>query len=46
LKRVGKQVGQADGVIYDKNGAVLAKGSTTCLIFRPKGWFSLPVSDR
>jgi uncharacterized protein (TIGR00369 family) len=35
--RVGKQVGQADGVIYDKNGAVLAKGSTTCLIFRPKG---------
>ena len=27
----------SDGVIYDKNGTVLAKGSTTCLIFRPKG---------
>jgi len=32
--RVGKQIGQSDGVIYDENGAVLAKGSATCLIFR------------
>jgi uncharacterized protein (TIGR00369 family) len=33
--RVGKQIGQSDGVVYDSNGAVLAKGSATCLIFRP-----------
>jgi uncharacterized protein (TIGR00369 family) len=32
--RVGKQIGQSDGVIYDDNGQVLAKGSATCLIFR------------
>ncbi len=34
--RVGKQIGQADGVVYDADGAVLAKGSATCLIFRAK----------
>ena len=34
--RVGKQIGQSNGVIYDDNGAVLAKGSCTCLVFRPK----------
>jgi len=34
IVRVGKQIGQADGVLYDKNGTVLAKGSTSCLIFR------------
>lgn len=32
--RVGKQIGQSDGVIYDDKGQVLAKGSATCLIFR------------
>lgn len=32
--RVGKQIGQSDGVIYDDAGQVLAKGSATCLIFR------------
>ncbi|NIS89906.1 MAG: hotdog fold thioesterase [Woeseiaceae bacterium] len=31
--RVGKQVGQSDGVIYDDRGVVLAKGSATCLLF-------------
>jgi acyl-coenzyme A thioesterase PaaI-like protein len=36
IVRVGKQVGQSDGVIYDDNGTVLAKGSATCLIFRAK----------
>ena len=35
--RVGKQIGQSDGVIYDDKGQVLAKGSATCLIFRPSG---------
>jgi uncharacterized protein (TIGR00369 family) len=34
--RVGKQIGQSDGVIYDDNGTVLAKGSCTCLIFRSR----------
>jgi uncharacterized protein (TIGR00369 family) len=34
--RVGKQIGQSDGVIYDDKGQVLAKGSATCLIFRPR----------
>lgn len=34
--RVGKQIGQSDGVIFDDSGAVLAKGSATCLIFRPR----------
>lgn len=33
--RVGKQIGQSDGVIYDDKGRVLAKGSATCLLFRP-----------
>ena len=32
--RVGKQIGQSDGIIYDDKGQVLAKGSATCLIFR------------
>lgn len=32
--RVGKQIGQSDGVIYDDTGRVLAKGSATCLLFR------------
>ena len=35
--RVGKQIGQSDGVIYDDKGEVLAKGSATCLVFRPRG---------
>jgi len=35
--KVGKQIGLADGVMVDSSGKVLAKGSTTCLIFRPKG---------
>ena len=34
--RVGKQVGQSDGVLYDDMGQVLAKGSATCLLFRPR----------
>lgn len=33
--RVGRQIGQSDGVVFDASGAVLAKGSATCLIFRP-----------
>lgn len=32
--RVGRQIGQSDGVIYDDHGQVLAKGSATCLLFR------------
>ena len=32
--RVGKQIGQSDGVICDDKGQVLAKGSATCLLFR------------
>ena len=35
--RVGKQIGQSDGIIYDDNGQVLAKGSATCLLLRPRG---------
>ena len=34
--RVGKQIGQSDGVVYDDKGQVLAKGSATCLLFRPR----------
>lgn len=34
--RVGKQIGQSDGVIYDGEGTVLAKGSATCVLFRPR----------
>jgi len=33
---VGKQIGVADGVMTDSSGNVLAKGTTTCLIFRSK----------
>ncbi len=33
--RVGKQLGMANGELLDPDGRVLAKGSTTCLIFRP-----------
>jgi len=36
IVRVGKQIGQSDGIVYDANGTVLAKGSATCLIFRSK----------
>lgn len=32
--RAGRQIGLADGVLYDSRGRVLAKGSTTCLITR------------
>jgi len=35
--RVGNQLGLADGIMWDGQGRVLAKGSTTCLIFRPDG---------
>ena len=34
--RVGKQVGQSDGILYDDKRQVLAKGSATCLLFRPR----------
>ena len=34
--RVGKQIGQSNGVMYDDGGKMLAKGSATCLIFRPQ----------
>ena len=33
--RAGRQIGQADGVLRDSNGDVLATGSTTCLISQP-----------
>ena len=33
--KVGQQIGLADGVLRDVAGNVLAKGTTTCLIFRP-----------
>ena len=36
VARVGKQIGQSDGVIVDNAGQVLAKGSATCLLFRPR----------
>ncbi len=35
IVNVGKQIGRADGVMRDAEGRVLAKGTTTCLIFRP-----------
>lgn len=34
--KVGRQIGLADGVMRDSRGNVLAKGTTTCLIFRSK----------
>ena len=33
---VGRQVGRADGVLRDADGNVLARGTTTCLIFRDR----------
>lgn len=33
--KVGRQIGLADGVLRDSAGTILAKGTTTCLIFRP-----------
>lgn len=35
IARVGNQLGMANGELIDTDGRVLAKGSTTCLIFRP-----------
>ncbi len=35
IVRVGKQLGMANGELLDEKGRMLAKGSTTCLIFRP-----------
>ncbi len=35
--KVGQQIGMAEGVMRDSKGKVLAKGTTTCLIFRPRG---------
>jgi uncharacterized protein (TIGR00369 family) len=34
--KVGRQIGLADGVLRDSAGGILAKGTTTCLIFRPQ----------
>ncbi len=31
---VGKQIGRANGVLRDASGAMLATGTTTCLMFR------------
>ncbi len=31
---VGRQIGRADGVLSDEDGRILARGTTTCLIFR------------
>lgn len=36
IVKVGKQIGLADGVLRDSGGKILAKGTTTCLIFRRK----------
>ncbi len=33
---VGKQIGRANGVLKDESGAILATGTTTCLIYRRK----------
>ncbi len=33
---VGKQIGRANGVMKDGSGAILATGTTTCLMFRRK----------
>ena len=35
IVRAGNQLGMANGELIDSDGRVLAKGSTTCLIFRP-----------
>lgn len=37
IVKVGRQIGLADGVLRDGSGAVLATGSTTCLISRASG---------
>lgn len=34
IVKVGQQIGLADGVLRDSKGKILAKGTTTCLIFR------------
>jgi uncharacterized protein (TIGR00369 family) len=34
IVQVGKQIGRADGIMRDADGRILAKGTTTCLIFR------------
>ena len=34
IVRVGRQLGMANGVLVDSEDRILAKGSTTCLIFR------------
>ena len=34
IVNVGKQIGRADGVLRDADGRILARGTTTCLIFR------------
>ena len=34
IVQVGTQIGRADGIMRDANGRILAKGTTTCLIFR------------
>ncbi len=31
---VGKQIGRANGVLRDESGAMLATGTTTCMMFR------------
>ncbi len=33
--RVGRKLGTAEGYLYDDRGRLLAKGSTTCLVFSP-----------
>ena len=33
--KVGKQIGMAEGILRDSEGKTLAKGTSTCLIFRP-----------
>jgi uncharacterized protein (TIGR00369 family) len=35
IVKVGKKIGMAEGALRDGAGKVLAKGTTTCLIFRP-----------
>ena len=37
VAKVGRQLGWANGVLSDKDGNVLAKGTTTCLIRQPAG---------
>ena len=33
---VGKKIGRANGVLKDGSGAILAAGTTTCLVFGTK----------